>query len=246
MTDPELFDFWNVQPIGCVSNLNDLINEFSGYWLKRREVALVASELNNVPFKPPITSTPSLTITTSTPSSSQIVMPESHSNPWNNPKPTPKKTKTANKYNKKMPQSMSKLIQSGAPLSVIKAVNPEYFISKYNSILSTWIGFKNNLRHAASPCNPISTQIQPEYSQLLSNPASKAAVDIYMMKMVRKIKSKGNNIIYMFGQSNAGKTTLVKKGYGATVKIDDLLFHNGWYVYMQIYIYIYIYIYTYI
>ena len=63
-----------------------------------------------------------------------------------------------------------------------------------------------------------------------NNPSAKYIMEIYKSHCVDKTTCKGNKIVFIFAESNSGKTTLAQKGIGAVLVGQPLQFDHNWYV----------------
>ena len=63
---------------------------------------------------------------------------------------------------------------------------------------------------------------------MAGNPTSLAVCDLYTICCVNKNSAKSNLIIYLFGETNCGKTTLMREGFGACVPYIKMLWEHGW------------------
>eukprot|EP01083_Nonionella_stella_P244868 851813_1 len=120
---------------------------------------------------------------------------------------------------------IAQMIQEGAAWEEIERCDPIYVANHFVQILSLYVSKKNTMMPPISQCAAIDKQSN-EYMQL--NGPSRAMVDLYELILVKKIRQKGIGIVYVFGETDSYKTSVVRRAIAPIVTVRDIQYHAGW------------------
>eukprot|EP01083_Nonionella_stella_P082241 227002_1 len=212
LSDPNRFIFYGTY---CgIDTLDDMISMFlqstthgpGMHVLRMGQMPMMDAVVKDTPSKPkPAISTTASTTSTSSKSSSSSL-----------------RVSTL-----KCKARIAALIQQGADWDQIVATDPIYVANHFVVILSMYVQKKNTMMPPMSKCAPIDKE-SIEYMNL--NGPSRAMVNLYDLILVQKIRQKGVTVIYIFGETDSYKTSVVRRAIAPIATVRDVQYHAGWYV----------------
>lgn len=138
-------------------------------------------------------------------------------------------TKQTNKYQNNLrgvKPDMMAAIQKGLPLSDVQKIDPAYYLKNLQAIRNIWHEIKQT--HQWTPSKAKEFNPMDEDFAKLTKP-NKAIIRYYVIKLVKGINAKGIQELLITGDSGKGKSSLIKRGFGAVSKVDVIQFEPaGW------------------
>ena len=202
---------------GGNTDINDVMKSYIMYWNARKQNELIEERINLQPQKTVSISSLNASGNSNNNSSSSFSFISSMGK-TNLPKVSGRA--------KKAPKPVISLIMSGASREKVIESFPEEYSKNAIALETLIVRVFNGKQYKQRICAEISP-LDPEYKALAKN--AQQIFDFYVLTVVKKVLVKQYLIMILWGESDAGKTTLIRDGFGAAEKIDLLqLDKAGW------------------